>query len=157
MEKPEADADMGLAGAFREPAMRGQARQQMLETPPRKVARVPPMTPPATEGSRRGQGAEANAVRDPYLNSPGRNTLMPSPMARTTRSRSQATRTPIKAQGRKPVSAPSQATSLASKLEATRAAMLEAANAEVDDMDDEDFLIGNLRSASGPPPPVEID
>eukprot|EP00439_Symbiodinium_sp_Y106_P053268 s4703_g7.t1 len=76
---------------------------------------------------------------------------------RTTRSRSQATRTPIKAQGRKPVSAPSQATSLASKLEATRAAMLEAANAEVDDMDDEDFLIGNLRSASGPPPPVEID
>ena len=62
-------------------------------------------------------------------------------------------------EGRKPQSAaPISAASLASKLEASRAALIaEAATGENEATDDEEVLIGNLRAAGGPPPAVVID
>ncbi|CAE7701091.1 unnamed protein product [Symbiodinium sp. CCMP2592] len=181
MRGAEADGDDGLsgllAGALGGAGAREQATKHMLEvlnahrrgqqrererTPPRRTSEALQMTPPAPTGHPRSHpvlppdvGLENPDVAmrpkdEPYLPSPGSRHLLPSPGQRA---RTVHPRTPLKAQGRQPLQAPSTASSsLAAKLEGSREALRsEFPGPEEEKVDGEDQIIGNLRAASGPP------
>ncbi|CAE7717987.1 unnamed protein product [Symbiodinium sp. CCMP2592] len=187
MRGAAAEGDDGLsgllAGALGGAGAREQATKHMLEvlnahrhgqqrererTPPRRTAEALQMTPPAPTGHPRSHlvlppdvGLENPDVAmrpkdEPYMSSPGSRHLLPSPGQRA---RTAHPRTPLKAQGRQPLQAPSTASSsLAAKLEASREALRsEIPETEEEKADGEDQIIGSLRAASGPPDHIEID
>ena len=148
-----------LASRMEATPTRRSTKSDIKMTPPRPERKRKSPLPTLDEfmeesmGFTRKSGAQTSReppvpTDDPYMTSPSRNTVMPSPGLRSSsRTRSGGPRVGVKLLGRKPVPSPKPESALAKRLQRRRQAMEKAAEQEAVTVDtDDEVFVGDLGS-----------